>query len=204
MEQLEIEQTENKSQTAVAEENVNGDGKQEFSFKGFKDVESLQKAYSSLESEFTKRSQRLKQLEGEKLELIKQLDCNKQGLVAERAEDFYQNHPKARELRTEILASMALGAESGENVSFAKAYIKLLEQRLSDLSEKGKSEEYLLSQIEGTAIKDKIIKNYLEDIKNHKQTAVMIGSAGEAVLAPPKRPKTLLEAGAMAREIFNK
>ncbi len=54
--------------TAGAEK-VNGEGILPASLQKFKDVESLCKAYNSLESEFTKRCQRIKELEG-KLEKL--------------------------------------------------------------------------------------------------------------------------------------
>lgn len=57
--------------------------------KKFKDVESLCKAYNSLESEFTKRCQRIKELEGEieKL-LLKDNDANISEAIAETNADL--------------------------------------------------------------------------------------------------------------------
>ena len=62
MEQLKNEQTETLAQTAAAEEN-NGGTKSEVSFGKFKDVQALYSAYGALESEFTKRCQKIKELE---------------------------------------------------------------------------------------------------------------------------------------------
>lgn len=60
--------------------------------KKFKDVESLCKAYNSLESEFTKRCQRIKELEGEieKL-LLKDNDAN----ISETLEETNADLPKS-------------------------------------------------------------------------------------------------------------
>ena len=63
MEQLINEQTEAQSQTAEAEK-VLGEENGEVSLGKFKDVKALQDAYSSLEAEFTKRCQKIKELEG--------------------------------------------------------------------------------------------------------------------------------------------
>ena len=63
MEKLENEQTNLNSQPAVAEEK-NGEQGGEVSLGKFKDVNALLSAYSSLQSEFTKRCQRIKELEG--------------------------------------------------------------------------------------------------------------------------------------------
>ncbi len=62
MEQQINEQTEVNSHPATAEENT-GESKTEVSLGKFKDVQSLLSAYNSLESEFTKRCQKLKELE---------------------------------------------------------------------------------------------------------------------------------------------
>lgn len=71
MERTEIKQTENEqteiaAHTAEADLN-NGAAATEVSLGKFKDVNSLLKAYENLESEFTRRSRRLRELEGEML-----------------------------------------------------------------------------------------------------------------------------------------
>ncbi len=62
MEQLKNEQTEVNSQPAEAEERL-GEEKTEVSLGKFNDVQSLLSAYNSLEAEFTKRCQKIKELE---------------------------------------------------------------------------------------------------------------------------------------------
>ena len=62
MEEILNEQTQATAQTAGAEENK-GAEKQAVSLGKFKDAESLLSAYNSLQSEFTKRCQKIKELE---------------------------------------------------------------------------------------------------------------------------------------------
>ena len=62
MEQLSNEQTQVTAQPAEAE-GMNGEQEQAVSLGKFKDVNALLSAYNSLESEFTKRCQKIKQLE---------------------------------------------------------------------------------------------------------------------------------------------
>ena len=57
------EQMEVKAQAVETEENL-GATKTEISLGKFKDVSSLLKAYNNLQAEFTKRCQRIKELEG--------------------------------------------------------------------------------------------------------------------------------------------
>ena len=62
MQEILNEQTQAQAQTAGAEE-VIGASEQAVSLGKFKDVESLLSAYNSLQSEFTKRCQKIKELE---------------------------------------------------------------------------------------------------------------------------------------------
>lgn len=64
MEQLKNEQTEQQAHTAAAEQ-VTGEDGGEVSLGKFKNTAALLSAYNSLQSEFTKRCQRIKELEGE-------------------------------------------------------------------------------------------------------------------------------------------
>lgn len=64
MEELKNEQTEQQAHTAAAEENK-GEESGNVSLGKFKDVNALLSAYNSLQSEFTKRCQRVKELEAE-------------------------------------------------------------------------------------------------------------------------------------------
>ena len=66
MEEQVSEQTLNDTQTAEAEKDEKGEQKKEVSLGKFKDVNSLLSAYNSLQAEFTKRCQRIKELESEK------------------------------------------------------------------------------------------------------------------------------------------
>lgn len=58
-----IEQMDSATQTATAEEELGG-STESVSLGKFKDVNALLSAYNSLQAEFTKRCQRLKELEG--------------------------------------------------------------------------------------------------------------------------------------------
>ncbi|MCQ2399825.1 MAG: hypothetical protein MJ072_04905 [Clostridia bacterium] len=57
------------SQTVETENEVKGDDANVISYGKFKDLTSLLKSYENLEAEFTRRSQRLKELEGEILRI---------------------------------------------------------------------------------------------------------------------------------------
>ena len=95
----------------------------------FRDVEALKASYNSLQAEFTKRCQRIKELEGE-----------------------VKNASQKREITRE--------------------------EKLD------------------------IIKEYLEDIKQNSSAVILTG--GEVAKTPVSKPKTVSEAGRLAKEFFKK
>lgn len=130
------EQIEEKAQGAAAQEESGA--KTEISLGKFKDVNALLSAYNSLESEFTKRCQRIKELEG-----------------------------SAASDKTEVPDKSA-------------------GQTLSTSGEK-----------------TEILKDYLKDIIESRRSAIVIDDAGVGVKAPADKPKTIAQAGMLAKEYFN-
>jgi hypothetical protein len=147
MEELKNEQTETLTLGAEAQEKVESEEKGEVSLGKFKSVQALLSAYGALESEFTKRCQKIKQLEGEL---------------------------KASSEKTEGVF---------EGVENAKV------EQPREITEEEKK---------------KILKEYLSSVLGRKQSAIVIDGGGVGVKTQKARPKTLAEAGALAKEIFNK
>ena len=132
-----------KTSQAVETEDVNvGESTSEISLGKFKDVNALLNAYNSLQAEFTKRCQRLKELEG------------------------------------------AVKADKTEVPTFTEVE--------TDLKEKGITEEE----------KNQILKGYLQSILGSKQKALVMDKTGVGVRTPSPKPKTISEAGALAKEIM--
>lgn len=130
------EQIDVEAQGAAAQENTGA--KTEISLGKFKDVEALLSAYNSLESEFTKRCQRIKELEG------------------------------------------------------------------SVASDKAKASDNRAGQVLSTSKENnEILKDYLKDIIESRRSAIVIDDAGVGVKAPAEKPKTIAQAGQLAKEFFN-
>ena len=104
MEELKNEQAEVSAQTAVAEE-INGEKKTEVSLGKFKDASALLSAYNSLESEFTKRCQKIKELEAR---LITE-DKEKTALPTEEVAAKQPNEDITEEKKQEILREYLSG-----------------------------------------------------------------------------------------------
>lgn len=140
MEQLINEQTEPQSQAAEVEEKM-GEENGEVSLGKFKDVKALQDAYSSLEAEFTKRCQKIKELESALKEVDKEIPPTT--LVLDQKKDVTQEE------------------------------------------------------------KERILKEYLSSVIVKKQKAIVMDGGGVGVKTPKNRPKSISEAGILAKEIFD-
>ena len=114
-----------------------GEQKEELLAGKFKSVDALVRAYGELEAEFTRRSQRLKALEGEE----------RKGEEA---------HP--------VMDDDGLFQAASEN----------------------------------EAVRTRLIGDYLKSLKG----VSLLSSAGTGVTAPPQRPRSIREAGALALSFF--
>lgn len=123
--------------------------KEDISLGKFKDVNALLNAYNSLQSEFTKRCQRIKELEGA-------LNEDKQEGEVKTQDDS-------------VAPSVQGSVETDEKIDLSK-------------------EEYL--------------KDYLKNLLKGKQKAVIMSDNGTSVKTLVEKPKTIAEAGLLAKEIF--
>ena len=99
MENILNEQTELSAHTATADMDK-GEGQSEVSLGKFKDVGALLSAYNSLQSEFTKRCQKIKELEGALVSADKQSPVETGKEEKEKTADITQKE------KDEILRSL--------------------------------------------------------------------------------------------------
>ena len=136
------EQTETQSQ--VAKERETGGESDSVSLGKFKDVNALLAAYNSLQSEFTKRCQRIKELETEVAAVDK-------GTPTEKTDKT--------------------------------------EDRVSGITEEDR---------------ENFLKGYLKEIIGAKSRAIVMDGTGAGVKTPVNRPRTVEEAGILAKELLAK
>lgn len=184
-------------QTAGAEDNEGGVYGGEYG--KFKDLESLLKAYDSLEAEFTRRSQRLKELERGAADKTNRTDSESSpppgGSGENTEEEFVKLYPRAKEFSQQIAAARHKQGLNGAK-DMERVYIGILEENLKSSENKFSEEKFLLEKVrENPAVLDKILKSYLKELVNSKPKAAFGG--GNALATPPKRPKNLTEASAM-------
>lgn len=144
MEELKNEQTDFKGIDTAGAEDVVSDQEEKVSLGKFKDVNALLSAYNSLQSEFTKRCQKLKELE----------------------------------------TQIASKSENASNKDESSIQGKPLDTSPVD--------------------KEQIVREYLKELLGNKQSAVLLDGVGVGVKTPINRPKTIREAGDLARQLFAK
>ena len=165
-------------------------------FGKFKDAESLLKAYTSLEAEFTKKSQRLASLE---TETQKQNEQNqKKEMLNKRVEEFVSKFNIVKPFTSALKESL----QASENVNLEEEAIRLISNTYKTAEDYAKDSEFLNTYIYSSAeIKDNIVKDYLSKIAQNSPIKVDNGGASIS-LTPPKQPTTIQEAGKLAKSII--
>ena len=162
----------------------------------FKDAESLLKAYTNLQSEFTKKSQKLATLENEveqkKLEISKHVELNK------RVEDFVNKFDIVKPFSSALKETLT----ASENANLEEEAIRMLSTTYKTAEDYSKDSEFLNNYIySNQEIKDKIIKDYLSKLTQSSPIKVNSGG-GSITLTPPSVPTNIKEAGALAKSII--
>lgn len=162
----------------------------------FKDAESLLQAYNNLESEFTKKSQRLAQLEDEKdlreIEIIKKAD------IEQRVEDYANKFELVRPFKENLKTILT----ENENANLEDEILRLISNNYNNAEGFMHDEDFLNNYIySNQEIKDKIIKEYISKITQNSPIKVESGMSN-IPLTPPRVPTTIREAGNLAKTII--
>lgn len=191
------------SQTAGAEV-VEGE-KESLSLGKFSSVSDLLNAYNSLQSEFTRRSQKIKELvrENESLKNSeKPIKASEKLDGREGKTAFAKRYPEAVEILPSLYESAANRGDEAEGF-LERAYVKYLKDKMNSQNEYYKSSEYIIKTArENQAVKDGIIREYLGSVSGSKPKIGQYLGNGDGIILPPSRPTTIEEASNLARKIF--
>lgn len=157
----------------------------------FKDADSLLAAYRALESEFTKRSQRLKALERD---LAAREQVGGQAVDADKAAD------------EPTVPSASPETEAGKEPTGEQS-VSPAEQQVAQLSAPPEDEETLRERFFELLLADeaacaRVIEQYLTDLSLRPSPPVLSGT-GKTTLSPVNKPKTLEECRRLAELYFN-
>ncbi|MGN1208336.1 MAG: hypothetical protein ACI4TI_02605 [Christensenellales bacterium] len=179
----------------------------------FKSTEELLKAYENLEKEFTKKCQKLSALSGDN----KTTDAEKKDeevLPQYKREDwlkktgeFLANNENAKNYVKQIAEILI----SDENLAKKEdalelAYSKVMKENFIPKEQLLVNEDFLNEFVyNNEKIKNKIIEDFLLNLKNEKDVPLISSAFGSGVVSSPKfRPKDLTEAGKFAMHILKK
>lgn len=215
--QTENEQTEIAAHTAEADLS-NGAAATEVSLGKFKDVNSLLKAYGNLESEFTRRSKRLRELEGE---ILKQREEITQRNASSPGEKNFgggnpttvgdsENTKNIEHKETVGINGSSVEAKrtaEGENAGRIFDTVDIDKKPTGEKVGDGKASADKKPSDNEPADKklsdrptddaEEIVRAYLLSVlKNRPGFSPTLGTA---VTAPPKRPRSFEEAGKMIK-----
>ena len=157
----------------IAEETTKKYGK-------FADAETLLTAYENLEREFTKKSQKLKELE-------KLIPCDNEGTSPQdtQSDNFPCETPTQSETTTVDNPEQSNG--------------KLNPQQI--LSDRDFVERHILQNGE---ITKEVLQRYIDNLSKSELPRTINSMAGAMSLTPPKKPKTIKEASRLAEKFFDK
>ena len=172
----------------------------------FKDVDALMQAYNSLEAEFTRRSQRLKQLERDG-KVKAEPSSMREEIKEENPESETQGAGQINEEETlnaagqapqSQPATMQAEAEQGAVVENSAGVLgkNILD---GDGRKTPSSAEVYRLAMQDESVRLQIVGDYLQSLK--KGAPISKGGVG-ALIAPPKKAKTLVDAGNMALKMF--
>lgn len=159
----------------------------------FKDAQALLGAYNELQSEFTRKCQKLsevqKRLDEQKLDqnVDNGKEIKKEFAWDNKLESFLQMHKNASGMVEDITNEMIENNSEINDDAIEKAYLSVLEKNFQPHENLAKNEEFLNKYIySNDVIKNKIINDYvssLQDIKSPIQVA-SVGQIGSVASTP--------------------
>lgn len=164
-------------------------------FGKFKDAESLLKAYNNLEAEFTKKSQRLSELEMENLNTTEQQ--NRLAEIDKKVDEFVAKFDVVEPFKSTLKATLT----NSQDADIAEESFKLIAKNYKRAEDFISDSEFLNNYVfSNNEIKDKIIKEYVSKITQN--SPIKMEGGGNIILSKPNLPSTIAEAGKLAKSII--
>ncbi|MBQ3494589.1 MAG: hypothetical protein IJA69_04155 [Clostridia bacterium] len=176
----------------------------------FKDAESLYEAYNNLQAEFTRKCQKLSELEKQKQqeEIVEQpkTPVFAQTDWTNKVSDFLQKNKQAKAYAKEISSIIMSNPElMNKDDALSLAWAKVVEQKFVSPEKIVNDEEYIDKYImSNDKIKSKILNEYIKELqKNSPPPIISVKNGGNISFPKQKQPTSLLEAKSLVEELFN-
>ena len=191
LEQPNLEPEENQTNDSTLQKNQEGS-----TFGRFKDAKTLLDAYNNLQSEFTRKSQKL-------AEFQKELEENANFKKYSSLDDFIKDTTDSDKYKKEITEILVNDNEINNLPNKYQVALKIIKEVESKFANNLNNQEYLDKYIlNNENIKSQIIDNYLSTLNNISTAPKVISGNSTTIHFSPNldKPKTIKEAG----EIFSK
>lgn len=173
-------------------ENEGENKEQKQNFGKFKNPSELYKAYRELEREFTKRSQKLKQLESEQGGFASEEQWR------EAVDKFFNETPSAKSFAKEIACKIMEEPQlKNDRNCLSVALTRVLLDKFKSPEELMQDGQFLEKYVFGSKdVKDRIVSEYLSSVRNGQPPIILVENGTQCV-APSLKPRTIQEAGMM-------
>lgn len=166
------------------------DGKvEENSYGKFSDANELYKAYVALESEFTRRSQKLKEYE------------KSFGEIGKSSEERKQELTRKFNVAPDIVEEAARRASAETNGRIETSLIGVLNEKMLTPEQMASDSMVIDKVLSDKKNREAVINEYIEKIRGVDVPISSLGG-GESPALPPYRPTTVKEAGEIAKAII--
>ena len=183
------------------QENITSNGSQ---YGKFKDAESLLTAYNNLQAEFTKKCQKLSELEKTQQQDLAPVFSKEDW--QNKVTDFINTHSDAKKFATdisqEILTNPSL--QSKED-ALELAWAKVISQKYKPVEDMINDDKFVNDYVlSSQQIIQKVLESYIQDLNNKKiPPLVTTSSGGDVAFTPSPKANTLSEAKSLVEAIFN-
>ena len=178
----------------------------------FKDSETLLNAYNELQSEFTRKCQKLSETEkklqaslntlvsGESVEV----DSKDEFAWNKNISEFLQSHKNASALVEEITNEIMKDDELKSSPDgLEKAYAKVIENKFVPYDELVKNQEFLDKYVyKNEEIKNKIIKEYVASLQTQQNPINVVNHGFNSGVATNPKFGSIAEAGKFVEKMF--
>lgn len=177
----------------------------------FKSSEKLFDAYNELQSEFTRKCQKLSETEKKLQELVvsnntSQQESNQSNEFAwnQKTREFLQSHKNASSLVSEITQEIINDSSLRDSEDgLEKAYSRVIERKYIPQEELAKNDDFLNKYIySNEEIKNKIIKEYVTALKNNQNPIAVNNSGFSRGVVGSNNINTLAEAKKYVENMF--
>lgn len=170
----------------------------------FKDADSLLSAYNNLQAEFTKKCQKLSEIEKGTQQESMPIYLNEKW--HDKLGEFLENNQDAKTYAKEIsniLIEDKSIAEKDDALSMAWAKVMQKHYKAPDkiLADETFVENYILKD---DNLRSKLLANYIKDLENKKIPPLVASSGGNIYNGKVENTTTLDEAKKLVEKIFNK